>query len=72
VREGGDVVSGTWDFDVDKDGETIIRVDTPGERAVSAKIGNPFDMLRMIAFYEDMEYDDSDESRIVISIPPGG
>jgi hypothetical protein len=52
-------------------GEQRIRVDAPGERAVSAVITDPIDLIHRIADQCGLEVDDSLDGQITISIPPG-
>lgn len=49
-----------------------IRVDSPGERAVSAEILDPITLIRDIAFQAGLEIDDAQiPDSIVISVPAG-
>lgn len=48
-----------------------LRVDAPGERAVSAEIIDPLELIREIAFQAGFETDDSVVGQVTISLPPG-
>ena len=55
----------------DATGLQRIRVDAPGERAVSAVITDPLDLIHRIAEQCGLEVDDTLDGQITISIPPG-
>lgn len=55
----------------DAEGAAHIRVDTPGERAVSARIEAPLALIRDIANDAGLEIDDSVPDAITLSWPAG-
>lgn len=60
--------------ELDDDGQTRVRCDRPGVAAVSNVIGDPAAVVQWIALLCDtagLEYDDSVDGEVTISIPPG-
>lgn len=66
-----DVDKPTIIFYTGKDGELRLRIDAPGERAVSAPIGDPFSFLAIAGSQAGLEVDDTVPDQLTISIPPG-
>lgn len=63
----------TIEFYRDSDTDELrVRVDAPGERAVSAPIDNPLEAVRELCEAADLELDESDlPDWLAIRIPPG-